>query len=192
MANGLPDYLQDTAKDYAKQATAAYSVPIDTSKFTGQQFVAGEDPLQTSAINLAQQGVGSYQPYLQAAQADLTAAGGDLTAARTAAGGLGALTGATAYQPFMSPYQQDVIDASMTEFDRQSQMQQQQIRDQALGIPGAFGGGREGVQQAEYQAGSDRNRAMMHAGLLQQGFGQAQTAAQQAFQNQLAIAQGQL
>ena len=43
MANGLPDYLQDTAKDYAKQATAAYSVPIDTSKFTGQQFVAGED-----------------------------------------------------------------------------------------------------------------------------------------------------
>ena len=57
MANGLPDYLQDTAKDYAAQATKAYSVPLDTSKFTGQQFVAGEDPLQTSAINLAQQGV---------------------------------------------------------------------------------------------------------------------------------------
>ena len=53
----LPGYLEDTAKDYAKQATAAYSVPIDTSKFTGQQFVAGEDPLQTQAIGLAQQGV---------------------------------------------------------------------------------------------------------------------------------------
>ena len=192
MANGLPDYLQDTAKDYAKQATAAYSVPIDTSKFTGQQFVAGEDPLQTSAINLAQQGVGSYAPYLQTALQQQATAAGDIGAARTAAGGLGALTGPTAYQPFMSPYQQDVIDTSLTEFDRQSQLQQQQIKDQSLGIPGAFGGGREGVQQAEYQTGSDRNRAMLQAGLLQQGYGQAQQAAQQAFQNQQAIAQGQL
>ena len=181
----LPSYLEDTAKDYAKQATGAYSVPIDTSKFTGQQFVAGEDPLQTSAINLAQQGVGSYSPYLTAAQANVGAAG-------TAAGGLGALTGAQAYQPFMSPYQQDVIDTSLTEFDKQAAMRQQQIKDQSLGVPGAFGGGREGVQQAEYQAGSDRNRQMLQAGMLQQGYGQAQMGAQQAFQNQQQIAQGQL
>ena len=188
----LPGYLEDTAKDYAKQATAAYSVPIDTSKFTGQQFVAGEDPLQTSAINLAQQGVGSYTPYLSAAQAGLTQAGTDVGAARTAAGGLGALTGPTAYQPFMSPYQQDVIDASLGEFDLQAQRQQQAIKDASLGVPGAFGGGREGVQQAEYQTGSDRNRAMLQAGLLQQGFGNAQAAAQQAFQNQQAMQQANL
>jgi len=180
-----PSYLEDTAKDYAKQATATYSAPIDTSKFTGSQFVAGEDPLQTQAIGLAQQGVGAYQPYLTAAQANVGAAG-------TAQAGLGALSGAQAYQPFMSPYQQDVIDSSMTEFDRQSQMRQQQMKDQSLGIPGAFGGGREGVQQAEYQTGSDRNRQMLHAGMLQQGFGNAQTAAQQAFQNQQQMAQGQL
>ena len=188
----LPGYLEDTAKDYAKQSTATYSAPIDTSKFTGQQFVAQEDPLQTSAINLAQQGVGSYSPYLQTAQAGLTTAGGDVGAARTAAGGLGALTGANAYQPFMSPYQQQVIDSSLGEFDRQAQMQQQGIKDASLGVPGAFGGGREGVQQAEYQAGSDRNRQMLHAGMLQQGYGNAQNAAQQAFQNQQQIAQGQL
>ena len=188
----LPGYLEDTAKDYAKQATAAYSVPIDTSKFTGQQFVAGEDPLQTSAINLAQQGVGSYSPYLSAAQTGAVTAAGDVGAARTAAGGLGALTGAQAYQPFMSPYQQDVIDTSLTEFDRQAQMRQQQMQDQTLGVPGAFGGGREGVQMGEYQSSSDRNRAMLQAGLLQQGFGQAQMGAQQAFANQQAIAAGQL
>ena len=209
----LPGYLEDTAKDYAKQATATYGVPIDTSKFTGQQFVAGEDPLQTSAINLAQQGVGSYTPYLSAAQAGLTqagtdvagartgiaagqagsgAAGTDIAAARTAAGGLGALTGPTAYQPFMSPYQQDVIDTSLQAFDTQAQQQQQALRDQALGIPGAFGGGREGVQQAQYQSQSDLNRAALQAQLMQQGFGQAQSAAQQAFQNQGAIAAGQL
>ena len=178
MANGLPDYLQDTAKDYAKQATATYSAPIDTSKFTGSQFVAGEDPLQTSAINLAQQGVGSYSPYLTSAQQNVTNMGG--------------LTGASAYQPFMSPYQQDVIDTSLTEFDRQAQQQQQALRDQAVGIPGAFGGGREGVQQAEYQTGSDRNRQMLHAGMLQQGFGQAQAAAQRAFQNQGLMGQQQM
>ena len=188
----LPGYLEDTAKDYAKQATATYGVPIDTSKFTGQQFVAGEDPLQTQAVTLAQQGVGAYTPYLQAAQAGATTAAGDVAAARTTAGGLGALTGAQAYQPFMSPYQQDVIDTSLTEFDRQAAMRQQTIRDQSFGVPGAFGGGREGVQQAEYQSSSDRNRAMLQAGLLQQGYGNAQTAAQQAFQNQQMIAQGQL
>ena len=205
----LPGYLEDTAKDYAKQATATYKAPIETSTFTGgldaagvraagpgitgiNPYVAQMDPLQTDAITMAQQGVGSYKPYLQAAQTGLGTAGTDVAAARTAAGGLGALTGAAAYQPFMSPYQQDVIDTSLTEFDRQAQMQQQQLRDQALGTAGAFGGGREGVQQAEYQAGSDRNRQMLHAGMLQQGYGNAQTAAQQAFQNQQAIAQGQL
>jgi hypothetical protein len=190
----LPGYLEDTAKDYAKQATATYGVPIDTSKFTGQQFVAGEDPLQTQAVNLAtsQAGLEGYKPYLQAAQAGVTQAGTDVGAARTAAGGLGALTGPTAYQPFMSPYQQQVIDTSLTEFDRQAQMRQQQMQDQTMNVPGAFGGGREGVQLAEYQAGSDRNRQMLQAGMLQQGYGNAQMAAQQAFQNQQAMQQANL
>ena len=187
----VPSYLEDTAKDYAKQATAAYSVPIDTTKFTGQQFIAGEDPLQTSAINLAQTGVGSYSPYLQQAQAGLTTAGGDVTAARTAAGGLGALTGAQAYQPFMSPYQTQVIDESLRQYDLSRQAGQQQIRDAAVGA-GGFGGGREGAQLGQYDADTLANRAGIQAQLLQQGYGQAQQGAQQAFQNQQAIAQGQL
>ena len=64
----VQEYLEPAVKDFADQAKATYSAPIDTSKFTGRQFVAGEDPLQTQAINLAQQGVGSYQPFLTAAQ----------------------------------------------------------------------------------------------------------------------------
>ena len=158
----------------------------------GEQFVAPMDPMQTDAITMAKAGVGSYEPYLQAAQAGLTQAGTDVGAARTTAGGLGALTGASAYQPFMSPYQQDVIDTSLQAFDKQAAMRQQQLRDDALGVPGAFGGGREGVQQAQYQSQSDLNRAMLEAQLMQQGFGPAQSAAQQAFQNQQAIGAGQL
>ena len=188
----LPGYLEDTAKDYATQAAAAYKTPLQPSTFMGQQFVAAEDPLQTKAVDIAQAGLESYKPYLSAAQQGLTTAGSDVAAARTTAGGLGALTGANAYQPFMSPYQQQVIDTSLAAFDKQAAQQQQALRDDALGVPGAFGGGREGVQQAEYMAGSDLNRAALQAQMLQQGFGQAQTAAQQAFQNQQAIGAGQL
>jgi len=181
----VPGYLEETAKDYATQAAAAYKTPLQPSTFMGEQFVAPMDPMQTSAIDMAKAGVGSYEPYLDAAKLNLGAAG-------TAQAGLGALTGKDAYAPFMSPYQQDVIDTSLQAFDKQAQIQQQALRDQALGTAGAFGGGREGVQQAEYQTGSDLNRAALQAQLRQQGFSQAQTAAQQAFQNQQAIAQGQL
>jgi hypothetical protein len=87
----------------------------------------------------------------------------------------------------MSPYQQQVIDTSLAEFDRQAKAQEQRIRDQAV-ASGAFGGGREGVQLAEFQAGSDRNRAALQAGLLQQGFGQAVARRDKAFQDQLGLA----
>jgi len=89
---------------------------------------------------------------------------------------------------FMSPYQTSVIDATLTEFDRQAAARKAQQAAQTLGVPGAFGGGREGVLQAEFAAASDRNRAALQAGLLQQGFEQAQTARQQAFANQQGLA----
>mgnify|MGYP003110174312 CR=1 FL=1 len=165
----LPDYLQDTAKDFAKQLTASTSVPINTGTFTGRQFVAGEDPLQTQAVNLATQGVGSYQPFLQAAQGAV---------AQQAAS-----TGPQAFQQFMSPFQQQVIDTTLADFDRQAAIGRQGIRDQAA-TSGAFGGGREGVQMAEFDAGNLRNRASLLAQLQQQGFTQANQLAQQNFQNQ--------
>jgi len=178
----ISDFIEPAIKDYATQATATYSAPIDTSKFTGRQFVAGEDPLQTQAINIAQQGVGSYQPFLQAAQAAQQQGAGALGQAATTVGGLGALTGAQAYQPFMSPYQQQVIDTTLSEYDKQSQAGAQQIRDAAV-MSGNFGGGREGAQLGQYQSDVLGDRAALQAQLLSQGFGQAQQAAQQNFAN---------
>ena len=175
----LPGYLQDTGTDLAKQMTGTYSVPIDTTKFTGRQFVAGEDPLQTSAIGMATAGVGSYAPYLSAAQTAIGQAG-------TAAGGLGALTGATAYQPFMSPYQTQVIDETLRQYDLSRGVGEQQIKDAAV-ASGNFGGGREGAMLGQYMGDTLANRAGIRSGLLQEGFGQAQNAAQQAFQNQQAM-----
>jgi len=149
----------------------------DLSKVFGPQFVAGQDPLQAQAQRIATQGIGAYQPFLNQAQAAQTTAGG--------------LTGPTAFRQFMSPYQQDVIKATLDEFDVQSAKGLPALAAQAIGA-GAFGGGREGVQRAEYQATSDRNRAALQAQLLQQGFGQAQTAAQQAFLNQQTLGNQQL
>jgi hypothetical protein len=186
----IPDFLEDTVKDYSKQATAAYSAPINTDTFTGRQFVAGQDPMQTQAAALATQGVGSYAPYLQAAQTAQGQSAGALGQAATAVGGLGAIqnqaaasTGANAYQPFMSPYQSQVIDATLSEFDKSRLAGQQQIRDAAVSS-GNFGGGREGAMMGQYNADSLADRAALQAQMLQTGFGNAQTAANQNFANQ--------
>ena len=98
--------------------------------------------------------------------------------ARTAAAGLGALTGPQAYEQFMSPYQQEVIDTTLAEFDRQQAIAQTAQRDRAIQA-GAYGGGREGVLAAETASRGAANRAQLQAQLLAQGFQQAQAAAAQ-------------
>ena len=69
----------------------------------------------------------------------------------------------------MSPYQSQVIDATLAEFDRNKAIQEQQIRDQQAKL-GVLGAGRAGVQLAEFGTGAARERALLQAGLLQQGF----------------------
>jgi len=98
--------------------------------------------------------------------------------ARTAAAGLDSLVGPQAYQQFMSPYQQEVIDTTLSEFDRQQAIADTARRDQAIAA-GAFGGGREGVLAAEAARGAAQSRAGLQAQLLAQGFQQAQAAAAQ-------------
>ena len=146
--------------------------------------VAQQDALQQQAQTLAQQGVGSFQPFLTAAQQ----AGTD---AATTIGGIaiGAPT-TQQVQDFMSPYQSQVIDATLAEFDRNRAIQEQSIRDQQTAL-GVLGSGRAGVQLAEFGTGAARERALLQAGLLQQGFGQAQAARQQDIANRFGIAQAQ-
>ncbi len=115
------------------------------------QQVAGLDPLQQQAQRLGQAGIGSFQPFLTQAQQ---------------LSGAGAGTGAGSVASFMSPYQQQVIDTSLAEFDRQARIQQQNIRDQAV-ASGAFGGGREGVQLAEQGARTAEARGRLHNKQLQ-------------------------
>ena len=195
-------YVNQLGQDYGQQLAGLTSIPLDTSQFAPQ--VAGQDPLQTQAASLASSGVGAYSPYLTQAATQGTEAIstlGGVSPYISAAGaltGTGAGTGAGSISSYMSPYQSRVIDATLTEFDRQAAARQQGISDQAVAL-GGYGGGREGVQLAEYQTQSDRNRALLQAGMLQQGYGVGQQARQQDLMNQLTmggaqagLAQGQL
>jgi len=153
-------YVTDLGVDYGKNLAGLTSIPLDTSKFA--PTVAGQDPLQEKAYNLAGSGVGAYQPYLTQQEA---------------------YSGPNAYQSFMSPYQTDVIDATLSEFDKQTAAGMAGIGQQAA-MSGNLGGGREGVMRAQYQSNQDANRALLNAKLLTQGFNQANLNAQKAFDQQ--------
>ena len=184
-------FIEDLGKDYAKQLTATTAIPVDTSKFA--PTVAGQDVLQQRAASLAGSGVGSFQPFIDQAKAQATAAGQTVGDVGTTLSGIAGLTGAptsTQMQQYMSPYQSQVIDTTLSEFDRQKAIQEKSIADQAI-ASGAFGGGREGVQRAEFASQSGRDRAALQAQLLQQGFGQAQQARQQDIQNRFGLGQAQ-
>jgi hypothetical protein len=180
--------LDEFIKDYATQAKGTFSAPIDTSKFTGRQFVAGEDPLQSQAIGLAQAGVGGI-PTIFICSANCTTTS-SLNCWWTWCVNR---TYNQAYQPFMSPYQQQVIDTTLAEYDRQGAQGAQAIRDAAYSS-GNFGGGREGAMLGEYESGRLADRAALQAQLLQSGFTQANQLAQDAFTQggQLAAAQSGL
>ena len=167
------------------------------------------DPARAAA-GQAQTTLGGVSPYITAAGTGLAGAGTtlgtagtDLTAAQTQMGGVspyvtgaagltgtGAGTGAGSIASYMSPYQQQVIDTTLAEFDKQAAMRQQNISDAAVAM-GGFGGGREGVMQSEYQTQSDRDRAALQAQLQSQGFSQAQAARQADLSSRLGIGQAQ-
>ena len=114
-------------------------------------------------------GVASFQPFLQSIQDK-------------------SLLEPSGYSAYMSPYQTDVINKTLAEFDKQAKISRLGLGKTASDA-GAFGGARHGIAEAEYDAASDMNRGMLKAGLEQQGFGQAQTLAQTGLQNLTGMAQ---
>ncbi len=159
--------------------------------------VAGQDALQTRAAELGGQGVGTFQPFIDAAKSQATDAGTQTGLAATGIAGAegmlgsGAGTGTGTVQDFMSPFQQQVIDTTLGEFDRQSQIQQQAIKDQQAQL-GVLGAGRAGVQLSEFGTGAARERALLQAGLQQQGFQDATARRQQDLANRQGLAQSRL
>jgi hypothetical protein len=210
----LSQMAGETDEGFKARQQAAQAFDVRKQNLAGiAPQVADQDAFQTLAQSKALQGLGSYEKFLNRADTQaglasglgtvalggLGAAGTELTGAGTALGTAGATLGgvplgAQAFQQdvqqFMSPYQSQVIDATLSEFDRNTAIQQQQIRDQQAAL-GALGSGRAGVQLAEFGTGAARERALLQAGLLQQGFNQAQGARQQDIQNRFGLGQAQ-
>jgi len=178
-------FLTDVSKQYSKDIGALTAKPLQTSAFA--PTVAGQDPLQAQAYTAAQQGIGAYQPYLTG-QGAYAGTPTDMRGVQDYLGQAAGYSGPQAYQQFMSPYQQQVIDKTLTEFDRQTQAGLTGIGQQAA-KSGNLGGGREGVMRSEYQSNQDAKRALMHQQMLQQGYGQANQLANQAFGQQRNLAQ---
>lgn len=139
---------------------------------TRQQFEAAQQALNQANAPIQQMG----------ALAQQAGAGTQLLES-----GIAGLKGATGmYDPslgreFMNPYQQQVIDESLRQINRQGDIAQQEMQAQAARA-GAFGGSREGVQRAALQRAlaGQKNAAITNA--LYQGYGASQQQAQQAFE----------
>ena len=168
---GITQLTGETADQFAARQKAAQQFDIRKQSLAGlAPQIEGLSDFEKAAKARAASGLGSFQPFLDQAQAASAATFNPQVA-----------------QQFMSPYQQQVIDTTLEEFDRQRAMQEQRISDQAV-ASGAFGGGRQGVLESEFRTGSDRDRALLNAQLLQQGFGQAQALAAQRFGQQTGLA----
>ena len=182
---GISQQPGESAADFATRQDAARAFATRQQSLAGlAPTVAAQDALQTQAQQIAQAGVGSFQPFLAQAQQAATDAGTTLSGVQ-----LGAPT-TQQVTDFMSPFQSQVIDATLAEFDRNTAQREQQIRDQQAAL-GVLGAGRAGVQLAEFGTGAARERALLQAGLLQQGFGQAMQARQQDIANRGALASQQ-
>ena len=152
-------FLTDVSKQYSKDIGALTARPMQTGAFA--PTVAGQDPLQAQAYTAAQQGIGAYQPYLTG-QGSYAGTPANMMGVQDHLGQAQGYSGPQAYQQFMSPYQQQVMDKTLTEFDRQTQAGLTGIGQKAA-MSGNLGGGREGVMRSEYQSQQDLNRALLNA-----------------------------
>ena len=179
----IPEYIEKPTEILANELLAQAQQPLTVP----QQQVIGFSPTQQSAMNLAFQGIGSYQPFLDAAQAAQTAGLGTIGAgAQTVAG---ADFGPGAGRAFMDPYQQAVTQEALKEVDRQAAMAQNQLAGQAVKA-GAFGGSRFGIQQSELARSAQDLKSRRIFEDLSRNFQQAQAAARAA--NQQRIQAGQV
>jgi len=157
-----------SALDQAQGLTQGYYASTAASPFLRKASSAA-DAAQAAAV--AGQGAGNA----------------DLQQARDAYGRAQGFTGPQGYESFMSPYQQEVLDATMQQYDQEMAKQQAQLGSSA---GSAFGGGRFGVAQGQLASQGAMNKAMTGAQLRQQGFMTANQLANQAYGQNMGLGQG--
>jgi hypothetical protein len=169
----LPDYAKQPTADMAATLQELLKKQVNVP----EQQVAGFSPTQLGAMNMAMQGIGAYQPFLDAAQASQAAALGTTGAGVQALGQMN--FDPSRAQAFMDPYQQSVTNEALKEIDRQAAMAQNQLAGKAVQA-GAFGGSRFGLQQSETARNAQDLKSRRIFEDLSRNYQQAQAAAQAA------------
>jgi hypothetical protein len=169
----LPDYAKQPTADMAATLQELLKKQVNVP----EQQVAGFSQPQLAAMNRAMQGIGAYQPFLDAAQASQAAALGTTGAGVQALGQMN--FDPSRAQAFMDPYQQSVTNEALKEIDRQAAMAQNQLAGQAVKA-GAFGGSRFGIQQSETARNAQDLKSRRIFEDLSRNYQQAQSAAQAA------------
>ena len=169
----LPDYAKQPTADMAATLQELLKKQVNVP----EQQVAGFSPTQLGAMNMAMQGIGAYQPFLDAAQASQAAALGTTGAGVQALGQMN--FDPSRAQAFMDPYQQSVTNEALKEIDRQAAMAQNQLAGKAVQA-GAFGGSRFGLQQSETARNAQDLKSRRIFEDLSRNYQQAQSAAQAA------------
>jgi len=162
--------------------------------------IAGLSPSEQTAINQAQQGVGSYQPYLDRGDQSIrsgisslygTGAQFDPTNARNFANqGIAAYGQTTAgYDPasakaYMNEYEDAAVQQALADVARAGQVQQAQLGANAVSS-GAFGGARQGIQESELGRNTLMQQGRTAAQMRAAGYESAAQRSQQAFEQQM-------
>ena len=169
----LPEYAKQPTADMAATLGELLKQQVNVPK----QQVAGFSPTQQAAMQQAYQGIGAYQPFLDAAQQTQAAALGTTGAGVQALGQMN--FDPNRAQAFMDPYQQNVTNEALKEIDRQAAMAQNQLAGKAVQA-GAFGGSRFGLQQSEMARNAQDLRSRRIFEDLSRNYQQAQATAQAA------------
>ena len=177
----------DFAGNPIQQTIGGVAAP-DIARFTDAQ---------KQALQLGMDGVGAYQPMMDKGAAnvekglsvydrgrDITEMGVDALSGTMNADGTARSFDPNAYQAYMDPYTQEVIDTTFADINRQADMDRNRVRDGAIGA-GAFGGSRGALQQSELTRNTADQQARTGAALRSQGYGAAQSQAQSVFENQM-------
>ena len=175
-----PSFFTGTARGQGPTTTGRYEEPYAQAMRRGflesafglaqtptpvpVKQVAGLDPYEMQARTLAG-GLGGFTPYIQQGGQMMQQAGGYFTP-----GGI---------RQFYNPYEQDVVQQTLSDLQEQSAKQGIADRTQAVSR-GAFGGSRGRLMEQERERAFGRGAAEALGGIRSKGFGQATTAAQNA------------
>jgi len=183
----VPENVKAMYTSAADAARTAANRPFQQYSTDPNAFVAGLTGTQQAAIQNTNAAQGSYQPFYNQSVQSLYAgqqAANPLQAQAAQFGLAGAQgvdpsqLGAQQINQYMSPYLNSVVQSTLAPLQQQQQQQQSALVGDQIGA-GAFGGDRGRIAQANLAQQQNMATAQIVSGLMNQGYGQALSTAQQ-------------